>query len=99
MRIKIDKNSRSGNYRNYEDNRRKPDSKFHRAREREMLYRLGVTGCCSRVALSEMLRGISDSFACAALLPSRMMNHSQFSSKPKRTRYQFTTALNLYFSI
>ena len=29
-------------------------SRFHRAREREMLYRLGVTGCGSRVALSEM---------------------------------------------
>ena len=35
MRIKIDKNSRARNYR--------PDSRFHRAREREMPYRLGVT--------------------------------------------------------
>ena len=68
MRIKIDKNSRARNYRNYEENRRKPDSRFHRAREREMLYRLGVTGCCSRVALSEMLRGFADSLSCAPLL-------------------------------
>ena len=28
-----------------------------------MLYRLGVTGCGSRVALSEMLRGFAESFA------------------------------------
>ena len=36
-------------------------SRFHRAREREMIYRLGVTGCGSRVALSlsEMLRGFT----------------------------------------
>ena len=39
---------------------RPPDSRFHRAREIEMLYRLGVTGCGSRVALSEMLRGIAE---------------------------------------
>ena len=36
-----------------------------------MLYRLGVTGCCSRVVLSEMVRGFADSFARAALLTSR----------------------------
>ena len=36
-----------------------------------MFYRLRVTGCSSRVALSEMLRGFADSFARAALLPSR----------------------------
>ena len=39
----------------------------HRAREREMLYRLGVTGCSSRVALSEMLRGLADSFTATEL--------------------------------
>ena len=35
-------------------------SRSHRARERGMLYRLGVTGCGSRVALSEMLRGFAE---------------------------------------
>ena len=70
MRIKIDKNSRARNNRNYDENKRKPDSRFHRAREREILYRLGVTECCSRVALSEMLRGFADSFARDVLLPS-----------------------------
>ena len=45
-------------------------SRFHRARQREMLYRLGVTGCCSRIALSEMLRGFADSFACEVVLMS-----------------------------
>ena len=42
-------------------------SRSHRAREREMLYRLGVTGCCSRVALSKMLRRFAESFATTAL--------------------------------
>ena len=32
-----------------------------------MLHRLGVTGCGSRVALSEMLRGLADSFARTVL--------------------------------
>ena len=31
------------------------NSRSHRSRKKEMLYRLGVTGCCSQVALSEML--------------------------------------------
>ena len=39
----------------------------HRARETEMLYRLRVTGCCSRVALSEMLGGFAGSFATAPM--------------------------------
>ena len=46
-------------------------SRFHRAREGEMLYRLGVTECCSRAALSEVLRGFADNFARAAMLLSR----------------------------
>ena len=46
-------------------------SRFHRAREREMLYRLGVTGCGSRVALSEMLRGLAEKCSQAASLSSQ----------------------------
>ena len=42
-------------------------SRHHGAREREMLYRLGVTGCGSRVALSEMLRGFAKSVTRAPL--------------------------------
>ena len=56
MRIKIDKNSRARNYRNYEENRQKPDSRFHRAREREMLGsdRVRLSSCTD-----EMLRGFN----------------------------------------
>ena len=32
-----------------------------------MLHRLGVTGCCSQVALSEMLRGFAENFSRAQL--------------------------------
>ena len=39
----------------------------HRARKRERLYTLGVTGCSSRAALSGMLKGLAESFARAPL--------------------------------
>ena len=54
-----------------------------------MLYRLGVTGCGSRVALSEMLRGLADSFATTAL---------QICRKVLGTSRYAVTAVELHLS-